>query len=308
MARTPRLTKIPVDERKLADLVKTKSDLSIRGQRDAWKKIVEEHEAPVEDVKKAWSKHHEEDAKLKMDLNRRKSLRSNSVDLTNDQLKAMELRRRSLRSSSIDKSSLISNSTENSCASSICSISPKGEDKRCLRTRSQLASITEAKLMSMAAGDAGIMEMSGISKDSKIQDADDEEIHESDEDETLVLEMTHQEEDISEIVTDVVERIQQDIDEEIKNPSPRFFEAVQNLKKSPTTNISPKPKPIGVKNNNNNNKMKRNYIANDSTRAFFDSMSLTVASFPVHLQAQVKIQICKIVGEIEYDLNLSKAK
>lgn len=46
MARTPRLTKIPVDERKLADLVKTKSDLSIRGQRDAWKKIVEEHEAP----------------------------------------------------------------------------------------------------------------------------------------------------------------------------------------------------------------------------------------------------------------------
>ena len=66
-------------------------------------------------------------------------------------------------------------SNENSCASSACS-SPKGEDKRSNRSRSQLSSITEAELISMAAGDASIIELEEL-KDQN---------HETDQDETLV--------------------------------------------------------------------------------------------------------------------------
>lgn len=89
--------------------------------------------------------------------------------------------------------------------------------------------------------------------------------------------------------------------QEGKNSQTRFSEQM-HLKKSPQSNfsVSPKQRPIM----NKNNKLKRN--VNDSTRTFFDSMALTVASFPLHIQAQVKIQICKIVGEIEYDLSLPK--
>lgn len=61
----------------------------------------------VDAVRKTWTKIHDDEGKSKTDLNRRKSLRSSSVESTNDQLKTAELRRRSLRSSSIDKSSVI---------------------------------------------------------------------------------------------------------------------------------------------------------------------------------------------------------
>lgn len=45
---------------------------------------------------------------------------------------------------------------------------------------------------------------------------------------------------------------------------------------------------------------------NDSTRVFFDSMAITVASFPQYLQAVVKLQICKIVYETECEISSPK--
>ena len=74
-----------------------------------------------------------------------------------------------------------------------------------------------------------------------------------------------------------------------------------------TFNPSTSPKRGSMNNNNKNNKARRSPHANDSTKAFFDCMALTVSSFPQHLQAQVKIQICKIVAQTEYDLSLPKA-
>ncbi|XP_043484900.1 uncharacterized protein LOC122512860 [Leptopilina heterotoma] len=288
MARTPRSAKISIDDRKLADLFKGNS-----------KKISDDFEAKVDAARKTWSKIQEDEGKPKTDLNRRKSLRSSSVESTNDQLKTAELRRRSLRSSSIDKSSVITPSTENSCASSTCS-SPKGEDKRNLRSRSKLAAITEADLMSMAAGDASIIELP-VLFESRNQDGNDDE--ESDE-ATICLEFNNQEGDFSEIVTDVVDRIQQDINEELKNTEPQSFEALQTYNRKTPTNNQQKSKQMG---GNKNNKLKRNFIPHDSIRTFFDSMAITVSSFPIHLQAKVKIEICKIVGGFEYDLTSSKA-
>ncbi|XP_048507673.1 uncharacterized protein LOC125500162 isoform X2 [Athalia rosae] len=40
----------------------------------------------------------------------------------------------------------------------------------------------------------------------------------------------------------------------------------------------------------------------DATLAFFESMALTVAMFPQHLQASIKMRICNVVTETEFEL------
>nr|XP_033336229.1 uncharacterized protein LOC117226211 [Megalopta genalis] len=47
--------------------------------------------------------------------------------------------------------------------------------------------------------------------------------------------------------------------------------------------------------------MKNN--AAESMRAFFESMAMTVLTFPAHIQASLKIRICSIITDAEYDLS-----
>lgn len=44
----------------------------------------------------------------------------------------------------------------------------------------------------------------------------------------------------------------------------------------------------------------------DSTRAFFESMAMTVSTFPQHIQATLKVRICNLVGDAEYGLMMLK--
>ncbi|XP_076666674.1 uncharacterized protein LOC143368158 [Andrena cerasifolii] len=44
----------------------------------------------------------------------------------------------------------------------------------------------------------------------------------------------------------------------------------------------------------------------DSTRAFFESMAMTVSTFPQHIQATLKIRICNLIGDAEYGLTIPK--
>ncbi|KZC06645.1 hypothetical protein WN55_10556 [Dufourea novaeangliae] len=46
--------------------------------------------------------------------------------------------------------------------------------------------------------------------------------------------------------------------------------------------------------------------AADSTRAFFESMAMTVSTFPQHIQASLKVRICNLVGDAEYGLTIPK--
>ena len=55
-------------------------------------------------------------------------------------------------------------------------------------------------------------------------------------------------------------------------------------------------------------RMKKSPNPSNSTRAFFESMALTVSTFPLHLQAAVKVHICKIVSETEYELSSPTAR
>lgn len=87
-----------------------------------------------------------------------------------------------------------------------------------------------------------------------------------------------------------------------RNLRPRFSEPTHPTSKKmiqTSLNASPRRGPI-----HKNNKNKRSPNPTDSTRSFFDSMALTVATFPQHLQAQVKGQVCKIISDTEYDLSL----
>ncbi|XP_033215970.1 uncharacterized protein LOC117172306 [Belonocnema kinseyi] len=302
MPPTPRSAKaaLEVDQRKLADLVKSNSDLSIRGQKKVWEKIADELKAPVEDVKKAWSKFQEQEAAKKIkESNMRRSLRSSTLDTSKGLQKPAEFCRRSLRSSSIDKSSVTGPSNDNSCASSTCSSPPKAEEKRSVRSISQLSSILETDLISMAAGDAtfiGLEELKGPH-----QDLDQDQDQDQDQDETLI---SIQESMFSEqYVSDTNDRFQQDSGTE-RNLRHRFSEPGHpTSKKMIQTSVNSSPR-RGSINNNKNNKNKRSPNPTDSTRSFFDSMALTVATFPQHLQAQVKGQVCKIISDTEYDFSL----
>lgn len=92
--------------------------------------------------------------------------------------------------------------------------------------------------------------------------------------------------------------------EELKNTETQSFDSLQIYNKKTPVNNQQKSKQMGGM---KNNKLKRNFIPHDSIRTFFDSMAITVSSFPLQLQAKVKIEICKIVGGFEYDFASSKA-
>lgn len=54
-----------------------------------------------------------------------------------------------------------------------------------------------------------------------------------------------------------------------------------------------------------NGKIEANkHAAVDSTRAFFESMAMTVSTFPQHIQAKLKMQICNLVVDTEYGLTI----
>ncbi|XP_053985644.1 uncharacterized protein LOC128880032 [Hylaeus volcanicus] len=56
---------------------------------------------------------------------------------------------------------------------------------------------------------------------------------------------------------------------------------------------------------NGKNEAKK-HNTSDSTRAFFESMAMTVSTFPLHIQATLKVRICNLVGDAEYGLTIPK--
>ncbi|KAG7203079.1 hypothetical protein KM043_010202 [Ampulex compressa] len=172
-------------------------------------------------------------------------------------------------------------SNENSCASSNCS-SPKGDGKRSTRSVSRLSTLSQGEQQALA---SARKHPRGSRTDSPPQE-DACSIAENQSAEGNVC--RYQERSAS--LEDV---------ERPRLSEPSFLlsrEVLQGAVSSAPRRLSDTP---SVRNRKKNN-------ASDPTRAFFESMAMTVSTFPQHIQATIKLQICNLVEETEYGLSIPK--
>ncbi|XP_024943924.1 uncharacterized protein LOC112494824 [Cephus cinctus] len=269
------------DEFRMIDLVKSNPELydpshefakDIVHKNNIWKKIAGELNVPVEAPKNVWKRLRYAYARGLRYPEGKKSGSRESLPYDN--------------ALSFMKKFIMENSRENSCASSECN-SPKKE-KRFLRSGSHVSSGSKKETISspsnIPAGNEDPVEDNPILTENPVQNNSGQTGSEAS--------------DRYHAMPSATSRV---LRPRMSEPSRLASkEALQKATNTASRRLTMTPAAKNRRRNSPN--------PDDPTRAFFESMALTVASFPQHLQATIKVQVCNIVAETEYDLSSPKIR
>ncbi|XP_076637735.1 uncharacterized protein LOC143349942 [Colletes latitarsis] len=201
-------------------------------------------------------------------------------------------RRRSLRSVqdlNFLPLSTLDASNYNSCASSDCS-SPKEGRKRSVRSVSQLSTASETEgTASMASSIIARSKQSNSKPKTRMSLSRQKDTGSANETKSVDSNVRGFQE-MSSIGEDSRPALSESFSQSSK-------ENRQNDANTPSRRLSDA--------SSGKSKAKKHNTA-DSTRAFFESMAMTVSTFPQHIQATLKIRICNLVGDAEYGLTIPK--
>ncbi|XP_001608076.1 uncharacterized protein LOC100123663 isoform X2 [Nasonia vitripennis] len=294
-------SKVQEDEARILQAVQQRPEImntlnqitrSHKKQQSTWDDLAAEFDSTTEVLKRVWLKARQS-TEPKKEAVRPRSARSSLAEPT----------RRSLRCQSIDKtisiaSTTVPESTDNSCATSSCGGSPA----RSAGSRRNLEAINETS-----------DDLRAVAEPKQEHEEEEKPVEKEDEkpDEVVQPQPTSAKEENGEQTAFVTASTSSNLARYLESTLP-----AESKQSRPQRFSEPAPTPRtahGV-----NNPQRRTNLCNkalirpkgqpvnpeDPTWVFFESMGLTVMSFPQHLQASIKVQVSNIVHEMEYDLSL----
>ncbi|XP_008214932.1 uncharacterized protein LOC100123663 isoform X3 [Nasonia vitripennis] len=282
-------SKVQEDEARILQAVQQRPEImntlnqitrSHKKQQSTWDDLAAEFDSTTEVLKRVWLKARQS-TEPKKEAVRPRSARSSLAEPT----------RRSLRCQSIDKTISIASTT-------VCGGSPA----RSAGSRRNLEAINETS-----------DDLRAVAEPKQEHEEEEKPVEKEDEkpDEVVQPQPTSAKEENGEQTAFVTASTSSNLARYLESTLP-----AESKQSRPQRFSEPAPTPRtahGV-----NNPQRRTNLCNkalirpkgqpvnpeDPTWVFFESMGLTVMSFPQHLQASIKVQVSNIVHEMEYDLSL----